>query len=187
MRVALFLCAALSIFVTTAILVILVRESWSSFAQVPLSDFLFDAEWTPVFAQPRYGILPLLTATLWAAGIALAVAVPMGTLLAIYLSEYAPVAIREMVKPLLELLEAVPTVIFGYFALLLLTPLFRSFVPGLAGFNLLVPGFVLGIMILPCVVSVSEDAMRAVPSGLREGAYARGIARWQSPGWFWRC
>jgi phosphate transport system permease protein len=180
MRVLLFLAAAVSVFITTAIVVLLVTESWPFFMQVPLVTFLTDTQWTPVFAQPRYGILPLLTATLWAAGIALAVAVPLGLTLAIYLSEYAPNTVREVVKPALELLEAVPTVVYGYFALLILTPWFQLFIPGLSGFNLLVPGIVLGIMILPYVVSVSEDAMRAVPSGLREGAYALGMSRWQT-------
>jgi phosphate transport system permease protein len=180
MRVLLFLAAAVSVFVTTAIVVLLVSESWPFFMQIPLVTFLTDTQWTPVFAQPRYGILPLLTATLWAAGIALAVAVPLGLTLAIYLSEYAPNTVREIVKPALELLEAVPTVVYGYFALLFLTPWFQLFIPGLSGFNLLVPGIVLGIMILPYVVSVSEDAMRAVPSGLREGAYALGMSRWQT-------
>jgi phosphate transport system permease protein len=176
----LFLAAAVSVFITTAIVALLVTESWPFFMQVPLFTFLTDTQWTPVFAQPRYGILPLLTATLWAAGIALAVAVPLGLTLAIYLSEYAPNTVREIVKPALELLEAVPTVVYGYFALLVLTPWFQLFIPGLSGFNLLVPGIVLGIMILPYVVSVSEDAMRAVPSGLREGAYALGMSRWQT-------
>jgi phosphate transport system permease protein len=180
MRVLLFLAAAVSVFVTTAIVVLLVTESWPFFMQVPLVTFLTDTQWTPVFAQPRYGILPLLTATLWAAGIALAVAVPLGLTLAIYLSEYAPNTVREIVKPALELLEAVPTVVYGYFALLFLTPWFQLVIPGLSGFNLLVPGIVLGIMILPYVVSVSEDAMRAVPAGLREGAYALGMSRWQT-------
>jgi phosphate transport system permease protein len=180
MRVLLFLAAAVSVFITTAIVALLVTESWPFFLQIPLVDFLTDTQWTPVFAQPRYGILPLLTATLWAAGIALAVAVPLGLTLAIYLSEYAPDTVREIVKPALELLEAVPTVVYGYFALLFLTPWFQLFIPGLSGFNLLVPGIVLGIMILPYVVSVSEDAMRAVPSGLREGAYALGMSRWQT-------
>jgi phosphate transport system permease protein len=180
MRVVMFLAAAVSVFVTTAIVVLLVTESWPFFMQVPLLTFLTDTQWTPVFAQPRYGILPLLTATLWAAGIALMVAVPLGLTLAIYLSEYAPNTVREVVKPALELLEAVPTVVYGYFALLFLTPWFQLFIPGLSGFNLLVPGIVLGIMILPYVVSVSEDAMRAVPAGLREGAYALGMSRWQT-------
>lgn len=180
MSVLLFLAAAASVFVTTGIVYVLVSESWNFFRQVPLLDFLTDSQWTPVFAEPRFGILPLLSATLWAAGIALLIGIPLGTALAVYLSEYAPAKVRETVKPLLELIEAVPTVVFGYFALLFLTPLFRTFIPGLTGFNLLVPGIVLGIMILPYVVSVSEDAMRAVPSALREGAYALGMTRIQA-------
>lgn len=176
----LMFCALLSVFVTTAIVFVLVSESWGFFQAVPLVDFLTDTEWTPVFSQPRYGILPLLTATLWSAGIALAIAIPFGLLLAIYLSEFARPSVRESVKPALELLEAVPTVVYGYFALLFLTPIFQKFIPGLAGFNLLVPGIVLGIMIMPYVVSVSEDAMRAVPSSMREGAYALGMSRWQT-------
>ncbi len=176
----LFSAAALSVFVTTAIVYILVSESWAFFMTVPLLDFLTDTQWTPVFAEPHYGILPLLVATLWAAGIAVAIAIPLGTVLAVYLSEYAPASVRETMKPFLELIAAVPTVIFGYFALLFLTPLFQRFIPGLSGFNLLVPGIVLGIMILPYIVSISEDAMRAVPSALREGAYALGMTRLQA-------
>ncbi len=176
----LFSAAALSVFVTTAIVYILVSESWAFFMTVPLLDFLTDTQWTPVFAEPHYGILPLLVATLWAAGIAVAIAIPLGTVLAVYLSEYAPASVRETMKPFLELIAAVPTVIFGYFALLFLTPLFQRFIPGLSGFNLLVPGIVLGVMILPYIVSISEDAMRAVPSALREGAYALGMTRLQA-------
>jgi phosphate transport system permease protein len=176
----LFLAAALSVFVTTAIVYILVSESWTFFETVPLLTFLTDTQWTPVFAKPRYGILPLLVATMWAAGIAVLIAIPLGTVLAVYLSEYARPVVRETMKPFLELIAAVPTVVFGYFALLFLTPLFQRFVPGLSGFNLLVPGIVLGIMILPYVVSISEDAMRAVPGALREGAYALGMTRLQA-------
>ncbi len=175
----LFLCAALSIFVTTAIVVILVEESWPFFAEIPLTDFLFGTMWTPVFADPRFGVLPLLAATLQTAGLAMLIAVPFGLVMAIYLSEYAKPAVRETIKPALEMLEAVPTVVYGYFALLVMTPFLQNFIPGLKGINLLVPGIILGIMILPYVVSVSEDAMRAVPNGLREGAYALGMAKWQ--------
>jgi phosphate transport system permease protein len=179
MRVVLFLCAALSIFVTTAVVVILVRESLGFFRVVPVLDFLTGAEWTPVFADAKFGVLPLLSATLQAALLALFIAIPFGTVMAIYLSEYAPSSVREIIKPALELLEAVPTVVYGYFALLVLTPLMQRFIPSLSGTNLLAPGIILGIMILPYVVSISEDAMRAVPNSLREGAYALGMARWQ--------
>lgn len=180
MGIVLFLCAALSVAITAAIVWVLVSESWPFFRQVPLVTFLTDTEWTPVFTNARYGILPLLTATLWAAGIAMAVATPLGLILSIYLSEFARPQVREVLKPILELLAAVPTVIFGYFALLFLTPLAKQFIPGLSGFNLLIPGVVMGMMILPYVVSISEDAMRAVPMSLREGAFALGMSRWRT-------
>ncbi|MBN9319624.1 MAG: phosphate ABC transporter permease subunit PstC [Caulobacterales bacterium] len=179
MRGILFACAALSVAITAAIIWVLVSESWIFFKQVPLLAFLTDTHWTPVFTDAHYGILPLLTATFWAAGIAMAVATPLGLALSIYLSEFARPNLRETLKPILEMLAAVPTVVFGYFALLFLTPLARQFIPGLSGFNLLVPGFVMGIMILPYIVSISEDAMRAVPMSLREGAFALGMSRWR--------
>ncbi|RZU97956.1 phosphate ABC transporter permease subunit PstC [Spiribacter vilamensis] len=179
MEVFLFLSASLSVFVTTAIVFILVSESWDFFMQVPLSEFLFTTMWAPVFIDPKFGVLPLLAATLQTSGIAMLIAVPFGLIMAIYLSEYAQPAVRETIKPALEMLEAVPTVVYGYFALLVMTPFLQQFIPGLRGINLLVPGIILGIMILPYVVSVSEDAMRAVPNGLREGGYALGMARWQ--------
>lgn len=177
MSVVLLLCAATSVLITFAIVYVLVSESWAFFERVPLGAFLTDTEWTPVFTNARYGILPLLTASLWAAGIAMAVATPLGLILSIYLSEFAKPRVREVMKPLLEMLAAVPTVVFGYFALLFLTPLAKQFIPGLSGFNLLIPGVVMGFMILPYVVSISEDAMRAVPMSLREGAYALGMNR----------
>ena len=179
MNVFLFLCAALSVFVTFAIVYVLVRDSWDFFATIPLTDFLFGTMWTPVFADPKFGALPLLAATLQTAGIAMIIAVPSGLIMAIYLSEYAKPALRETIKPALEMLEAVPTVVYGYFALLVMTPFLQQLIPGLKGINLLVPGIILGIMILPYVVSVSEDAMRAVPNSLREGGYALGMAKWQ--------
>ncbi|MBJ7411107.1 MAG: phosphate ABC transporter permease subunit PstC [Phenylobacterium sp.] len=179
MQAALFSCAALSVLITGAIIWVLVTESLPFFQQVPFWDFLTDTEWTPVFTEAHYGILPLLTATFWAAGIAMAVATPLGLILSVYLSEFAKPSVREALKPILEMLAAVPTVVFGYFALLFLTPLAKQFIPGLSGFNLLVPGFVMGMMILPYVVSISEDAMRAVPMSLREGAFAIGMSRVQ--------
>ena len=177
MALGLFACAALSVAITAAIVWVLVSESLPFFRAVPLADFLTDTEWTPVFTNARYGILPLLSATLWAAGIAMAVATPLGLVLSVYLSEFARPRVREVLKPVLELLAAVPTVVFGYFALLFLTPLAQRFIPGLSGFNLLIPGIVMGVMILPYVVSISEDAMRAVPMALREGAFALGMSR----------
>lgn len=180
MQAILFACASLSVVITAAIVWVLVTESLPFFTQVPLWDFLTDTQWTPVFTEAHYGILPLLTATFWAAGIAMAVATPLGLVLAVYLSEFARPSVREALKPILEMLAAVPTVVFGYFALLFLTPLAKQFIPGLSGFNLLIPGFVMGIMILPYVVSISEDAMRAVPMSLREGAFAVGMSRVQT-------
>jgi phosphate transport system permease protein len=179
-RQLLFAAASLSVFVTAGIVYILISESAAFFSHVSVFEFLTDTQWTPLFANARYGILPLLSGTIVVAGIALLVAIPAGTTLAIYLSEYAPAPVRETIKPLLELLEGVPTVVYGYFALLFVTPLLRYFIPGLPGFNMLAPGLVIGIMILPYVTSVSEDAMRAVPNHLREGAYALGFTRFQT-------
>jgi phosphate transport system permease protein len=179
-RLVLFAAASFSVFVTLGIVYVLISESLVFFGHVSIVDFLTDTQWTPLFANPRYGILPLLSGTLVVAGIALLVAIPAGTTLAVYLSEYAPVAVRETIKPLLELLAGVPTVVYGYFALLFVTPLLRTFIPGLPGFNMLAPGLVMGIMILPYVTSVSEDAMRAVPNELREGAFALGFTRFRT-------
>ena len=179
-RWVLFLAASLSVFVTIGIVYILVSESIVFFRTVSIVEFLTSTQWTPLFANAKYGILPLLSGTMMAAGIALIVAIPAGTALALYLSEYAPPKVRETIKPLLELLEGVPTVVYGYFALLFVTPLLQTFIPGMGGFNLLAPGLVMGIMILPYVTSVSEDAMRAVPNHLREGSYALGATRFQT-------
>lgn len=179
-RVLLFLAAALSVFITGAIVYILAYDSVLFFRQVSIVNFLTDTEWTPVFENPKFGIMTLVSGTLMTTVIGLLVAIPAGTVLSIYLSEYARPAVREVVKPVLELLAGVPTVAFGYFALFLLTPLFQVFLPELRGFNLLVPGIVIGIMILPYIVSVAEDAMRSVPDPLREGAYALGFSRFQT-------
>lgn len=175
----LFFAAAASVFVTLGIVYVLITESTGFFAQVSLVDFLTDTQWTPVFENPRFGVMTLVSATVTVAGIALAVSIPAGLALAIYLSEYARSDVRETVKPFLELLEGVPTVVYGYFTLLFFTPLLQSFIPGLEGFNMLGPGIVMGIMILPYTASVSEDAMRAVPSGLREAGYALGYSRFR--------
>lgn len=178
-RAVLFVAAFTSVAVTFAIVYLLVRESLTFFEHVSLAEFLTDTQWTPLFFDAHYGILPLISGTLVIATIALLVAVPGGTIVALYLSEFAPHRLREVVKPFLEVLEGVPTVVYGYFALLFVTPLLQTFIPGLAGFNMLAPGLVMGIMILPFVASVSEDAMRAVPKDLREGGYAMGATRLQ--------
>lgn len=176
----LFLAAFSAVATTIAIVVILVYESLGFFEHVSLWEFLTDTEWTPLFAVKRFGVLPLLAGTLLTAAVALAVAVPIGTITAIYLSEFAPHRVRETVKPFLELLEGVPTVVYGYFALLAVTPLLQMLIPGLPGFNVLSAGLVIGIMIIPYVSSVSEDAMRAVPMHIREGSYAMGATRFQT-------
>ena len=180
MQGVLFAAAALSVLVTAGIVYVLLSESVRFFAEVSIIDFLTDTQWTPVFENPRFGIMTLISGTLMSSLIALMVAMPLGTILAIYLSEYANSHVREIIKPFLELLAGVPTVAFGYFALLFVTPIFQIFLPNLSTFNLLVPGIVMGIMILPYIVSVSEDAMRAVPSTLREGAYALGFTKLQT-------
>ncbi len=180
MRVILLAAAAVSVVVTAGIVFVLLRESVKFFGQVSILEFLTDTQWTPVFEVKRFGIMTLVSGTLVTSLIALLVAVPAGTVLAIYLSEFARPRVREITKPLLELIAGVPTVAFGYFALLFLTPIFQRFIPGLAGFNLLVPGIVMGIMVLPYIVSVAEDAMRAVPDELREGAFALGFTRLQT-------
>ncbi len=176
----LFLAAFSAVATTIAIVIILVYESLGFFAHVPVFDFLTDTEWTPLFSIKHYGVLPLVAGTLVTAAVALAIAVPLGTIIAIYLSEFAPHKVRETVKPFLELLEGVPTVVYGYFALLFVTPLLQTFIPDLPGFNMLGAGIVMGIMIIPYVSSVSEDAMRAVPMHIREGSYAMGATRFQT-------
>jgi phosphate transport system permease protein len=176
----LFLAALSSVAITVGIVGILLYESDQFFKHVSLVDFLTDTQWTVLFADPRYGIMPLVTGTLVTSAIALLVALPLGTVIAIYLSEYANLKVREILKPLLELLSAVPTVVFGYFALLFLTPLLQRLLPNLPGFNMLSAGMVIGIMIIPYVSSLSEDAMKAVPVHIREGSYAMGATRLQT-------
>ena len=177
---ALFICALLSIGTTAGIILVLAIETVAFLREVSIVDFLFGTEWTPLFATPRFGVLPLVAGTVVVSVIAMLVALPMGLLSAIYLSEYAPPRLRRTIKPILEILAGVPTVVYGYFALLFVTPLLQQFIPGLAGFNALGPGIVMGIMILPLVSSLSEDAMQAVPRGLREGSYALGATRMQT-------
>lgn len=175
-----FLAAFVSVFTTLGIVYILVSESWVFFQHVPLRDFLFDTQWTPLFDDAHYGIMVLLSGTITSSAVALLVAIPLGTVIAIYLSEFAPFSVREIAKPFLELLGGIPTIIYGYFALIFLTPLLQVIYPDLPGFNLLSAGIVMGIMIIPYVASLSEDAMRAVPMSLREGSYAMGATRLQT-------
>jgi phosphate transport system permease protein len=177
---ALLVCAALSVFTTVGIIGVLAFETVAFLRDVSVIEFLFGTEWTPLFANKRFGVLPLVAGTVLVSAIAMMVALPMGLLSAIYLSEYAPSRVRRVVKPVLEVLAGVPTVVYGYFALQFVTPLLQQVFPGMAGFNALSPGIVMGLMILPLVSSLSEDAMQAVPRGLREGAYALGATRMQT-------
>lgn len=176
----LFLAAASSVLVTVGIVGILITESLPFFAHVSLKDFLTDTEWTPLFENAHYGILPLLAGTFMSTFIALAVAIPLGTVAAAFLSEYVRPTWREILKPVLELLAAVPTVVYGYFALLFVTPLLQKIIPSLSGFNVLSAGLVIGVMIVPYVSSLSEDAMRSVPGHLREASFAVGASRMQT-------
>lgn len=169
-----------TILTTFGIIWVLVSESWGFFTTVPLGDFLFDTEWTPLFTEKRYGILPLLSGTFLTTAIAILTAVPLGIVIAVYLSEYAQPGFRKAIKPTLELLAAVPTVVYGFFALTVVTPFLQSFVPDLGSFNALSAGLVMGIMIIPVISSLSEDALYAVPKSLREASYGMGATRFQT-------
>ncbi len=173
------LVAALScIAITVSIVGILLYESWGFFQQVPILRFLTDPMWTP--GTEQYGVMSLVSGTLVTTIVALLVAIPVGTIAAIYLSEFAKPAVREVAKPLLELLASIPTVVYGYFAYLFVSPVLQAIIPGLGGFSMLSAGLVMGIMIIPYISSVSEDAMRAVPVYLREGSFAMGATRLQT-------
>ena len=175
----LFLCGILSVFTTLGIVAVLIFETSEFFREVSILEFLTDTQWTPLFADKHFGILPLVSGTFLTSFIAILMAMPIGLLSAIYLSEYASQNIRKAVKPILEILAGIPTVVYGYFALLFVTPLLQTLIPSLSGFNALGPGIVMGIMIIPMVSSLSEDAMYAVPQSLREGAYALGSSKLQ--------
>jgi phosphate transport system permease protein len=176
----LMMAALSAVFTTFAIVAILLYESFGFFETVSLVEFFTGTEWTPLFEDAHYGIMPLIAGTLTTSFVALAVAVPVGTIAAIYLSEFATHKTREITKPILELLVGVPTIAFGYFALLFVTPLLQIFFPDLPGFNMLSAGLVMGVMIVPYIASVAEDAMRAVPMSMREGSYAMGATRFQT-------
>jgi phosphate transport system permease protein len=176
----LLMAACVSVFTTLAIVYILVKESLVFFSNVPLWTFLTDRQWTPLFDDAHFGILVLLSGTVTSSAVALLIAIPLGTIIAIYLSEFAGYKTREFLKPVLEMLSGIPTIIYGFFALLVVTPIIQKFYPGLPTFNVLSAGIVMGIMIIPYVSSLSEDAMRAVPMSLREGAYAMGSTRFQT-------
>ncbi len=171
------ICALVSIFTTVGILYVLVSQTIQFFGEVPIRDFLFDTQWTPLFADAHFGIWPLVGGTLLVSLVAMCVALPLGILAAVYLSEFASTRARSILKPAIEILAGVPTVVYGYFALITVTPILQKFVPGLGGFNALAPGIVMGIMILPTIASVSEDALHAVPGKVREAAYGLGASK----------
>ena len=173
-------CAGVSVLVPVGIVSILSIETIQFFREVSPFEFLFGTVWTPLFFQESFGVLPLVAGTLLVAAIAMAVALPAGLLTAVYLSEYAPSNVRRGVKPVLEVLAGLPTVVYGYFALFVVTPFLQQWIPGLSGFNALSPGLVMGVMILPLVSSLSEDALQGVPRGLRDASRALGATRLQT-------
>ena len=173
----LFLSTFLSVLVTAGIVAVLLAEAITFFADVSVFEFITGTRWTPLFSSKQFGVLALVAGTTLTAVMAMVVALPLGLLSAIYLSEYAPNSVRKVVKPILEVLAGIPTVVYGYFALLFVTPILRSISGDIAVFNAMSASIVMGIMILPMVSSLSEDAMRSVPRNLREGAYALGSTK----------
>jgi phosphate transport system permease protein len=173
-------CSFVTVLTTIGIILVLLLDSIKFFSEVSIVDFLTDTQWTPLFSEKHFGILPLLSGTLLTTSIAIAVAVPVGLMIAVYLNEYASAKFTAIVKPILEILAAIPTVVYGFFALQFVTPLLQQFIPGLRGFNALSPGLVMGVMIIPYITSLSEDALRAVPKSLREGSYGMGATKFQT-------
>jgi phosphate transport system permease protein len=173
----LFLCAAISTLITVGIVAVLLRETLGFFAEVSIVEFLTNTQWTPLYVEKNFGILPLAAGSFMVAVGAAVMAVPVGLLTAIFLSEYAGVRLRAVLKPMLEILAGIPTVVYGYFALTFITPLIRSAVPETDVFNAASASIVVGVMIIPTVASLSEDALRAVPAALREGAYGLGATK----------
>lgn len=174
------LASLITILTTIGILWVLLTESYSFFKEVSIVDFLTDTQWTPLFVRKHFGILPLVAGTLLTTLVAVIVALPIGITIAIYLSEYAPKSFKKVIKPLLEILAAVPTVVYGFFALMVVTPFLQTLIPSVAGFNSLSAGIVMGIMIIPFISSLSEDALSAVPKSLREASYGMGATRFQT-------
>lgn len=172
--------ALITILTTIGIVLVLAIEAVKFFREVSIFDFFTDTQWTPLFTNKHFGILPLLSGTFLTSIIAILFALPIGLTIAIYLSEYAPKRFRDYVKPALELLAAVPTVVYGFFALTVVTPFLQQLIPGMSGFNSLSAGLVMGVMIIPIISSLSEDALRAVPKSLREAAYGMGSTRFQT-------
>jgi len=176
----LFLSAAVTILTTVGIIWILGVQAVKFFKEVSFIDFITDTQWTPLFTEKHFGILPLVSGTLLTTFIAVMVALPIGLIVAIYLNEYAHKSFRKTIKPLLEILAAVPTVVYGYFALMVVTPFLQKFIPDMSAFNALSAGIVMGIMIMPLISSLSEDALYAVPRSLKEASYGMGSTRLQT-------
>ncbi|NPA34343.1 MAG: phosphate ABC transporter permease subunit PstC [Chlorobi bacterium] len=176
----LFLATSISVIVTFSIIYIIFSEAIPFFKEVSIIEFLTDTQWTPLFTQKHYGILPLLVGTLLTSVIALAVAIPAGITIAVFLNEYVSSRVRNVVKPIIELLALVPTVVYGYFALLIVTPALQKIIPDLQSFNALSAGLVMGMMILPMIASLTDDAIKSVPRSLREAAYGLGATRFQT-------
>ena len=172
--------ALITILTTIGIIWVLLSESLEFFNEVSIIDFLTDTQWTPLFANKHFGILPLISGTILTTIIAISVSLPIGLTIAIYLSEYAPKKLKKIIKPLLEILAAVPTVVYGFFALMVVTPFLQKLIPEMAGFNSLSAGIVMGIMIIPFISSLSEDALSAVPKSLREASYGMGATKLQT-------
>jgi phosphate transport system permease protein len=174
------ICALLTVLTTAGILYVLISEAVMFFNEVSIVDFLTDTQWTPLFADKHFGIISLLSGTLLTSLIAILVALPTGLIIALFLNEYATLSFKNTIKPILEILASVPTVVYGFFALTVVTPFLQSFIPGMSGFNSLSAGIVMGIMIIPYVSSLSDDAISAVPRYIREGSLALGANRFQT-------
>lgn len=173
-------CALLTVLTTAGILYVLAFEAYNFFSEVSIVEFLTDNQWTPLFADKHFGIMPLLSGTLLTSFIAILVALPTGLTIALYLNEYSSRRFKNIIKPILEVLASVPTVVYGFFALTVVTPFLQSIIPNMSGFNSLSAGFVMGIMIIPYVSSLSDDAISAVPRYIREGSLALGANRYQT-------
>ncbi|WP_425509067.1 phosphate ABC transporter permease subunit PstC [Virgibacillus doumboii] len=173
------LCAIISVLTTVGIVVTLLVETIAFFNRVSFIDFITGTEWWPFGENPTFGILPLISGTLLITVVAMIVAIPIGLASAIYLSEFASPRIRKIVKPVLEVLAGIPTIVYGFFALTFVTPLLQQFIPTLPIFNALSPGIIVGVMIIPMIASLSEDAMSSVPNAMREGALAMGSTRFE--------
>lgn len=179
-EIVMMCCSFVTILTTISIIFVLSVDTVKFFSQVSIVNFFTDTQWTPLFADKHFGILPLLSGTLLTTTIAILFAVPLGLTIAVYLNEYASPKFTSIVKPVLETLASIPTVVYGFFALQFVTPLLRSFIPGLSGFNALSPGLVMGVMIIPYITSLSEDALRAVPQSLREASLGMGATKYQT-------